>query len=113
MSDPFAGANAAFAAWFNMFPYAAPSAAWPMAFMMMASGVPRSVAWPTAEANVAAMDAADAAAVSVREAFASYRSDSGYAVAQQSSWPPVQMMMLAAALIPLNINAMLTAFRVA
>src|SRR5262245_27726810 len=29
-----------FAAWFNMFPMAPPSAAWPMAFMMMASGVP-------------------------------------------------------------------------
>ena len=62
---------------------AAPPAAWPMAFMMMASGVPRSVAWPTAEANVAVMDAADAAAVSVRQVIPSYRSDGGHAVARQ------------------------------
>jgi hypothetical protein len=113
MVDPFAGANAAFSAWLNMFPYAAatPPAAWPMAFMMMASGVPRSVAFPTAEANVAVMDAADAAAVSVQRVMSSYRSDGGHAVARQS-WPPTQFMMLAM-LVPLNFTTMLTSLRVA
>jgi hypothetical protein len=110
--DPFAGANAAFSAWLDMFSYAAaPPAAWPMAFMMMASGVPRSVAFPTAEANVAVMDAADAAAVSVRRVMSSYRSDGGHAVAQQS-WPPAHLMMLAM-LVPLNFSTMLMSMRIA
>jgi len=110
--DPFAGANAAFSAWLDMFSYAAaPPAAWPMAFLMMASGVPRSVAFPTAEANVAVMDAADAAAVSVRRVMSSYRSDGGHAVAQQS-WPPAHLMMLAM-LVPLYFGTMLTSMRVA
>ena len=59
--NPFA-ANP-FAAWLGMFPFAANPAAWPMASMFMASGVPRSVAWPAAEANVAAMEAVDVATV--------------------------------------------------
>ena len=37
-----------------------------MASMFMASGVPRSVAWPAAEANVAAMEAVEVATVTVR-----------------------------------------------
>jgi hypothetical protein len=110
--DPFAGANAAFSAWLNMFPYAAaPPAAWPMAFMLIASGVPRSVAWPTAQANAAVMDAADAAAVSVQRVMSSYRSDGGHAVARQT-WPPAHLMMLAL-LVPLNFGTMLTSMRVA
>ena len=108
---PFAGANAAFTAWLGMFPTAAPPAAWPMAFMMMASGVPRSVAWPTAEANIAVMDAAEVATVSVQQAFASYRSSGGHAVARQP-WPSAHVMMLAM-LVPLNIGAVLTSMRVA
>jgi hypothetical protein len=110
--DPFAGANAAFSAWLDMFSYAAaPPAAWPMAFMLIASGVPRSVAWPTAEANVAVMDAADAAAVSVQRVMSSYRSDGGHAVARPS-WPPTHFMMLAM-LVPLNVSTMLTSLRMA
>jgi hypothetical protein len=111
LDNPFAGANAAFSAWLGMFPYAAPPAAWPMAFMMMASGVPRSVAWPTAEANVAVMDAAEAATVSVQQVLASYRSDGGHAVAHQQ-WPAAQLMMLAM-LVPLNFGAVLTSVRMA
>jgi hypothetical protein len=110
MADPFASANAAFAAWFNMFPLAPPSPAWPMAFMMMASGVPRSVAMPTAEANLAAMDAADAAAVSVRQAFSSYHTDTGHASTARQVWPPAQYMMLAA-MVPLTLGPMLTSMR--
>jgi hypothetical protein len=115
--DPFAGANAAFTAWLDMFSYAAaPPAAWPMAFMMIASGVPRSVAFPTAEANVAVMDAADAAAVSVQRVMSSYRTDGGHAVARQS-WPPAHLLppahlMMLAMLVPLNFGTMLTSMRV-
>jgi hypothetical protein len=112
---PFAGSPFAIGAspspmqaWFDM--WAAPPASWPMAFMMIASGMPRSVAWPTAEANAAVMDAADAAAVSVRQAFASYRSEGGHSGRQL--WPPAQLMMLAA-LMPLGFGAMLMNVRVA
>ena len=105
-----AGANP-FAAWLGMFPFAAPPAAWPMAFMFMASGMPRSVAWPAAEANLAVMEAADVAAVSVRKVFSSYRTDGGHSTAQQG-WPAAHLMMLAV-LVPLNIGAMLTSLRVA
>ena len=111
---PFGGASAAanpFAAWLGMFPFAAAPAAWPMACMFMASGLPRSVAWPAAEANIAAMEAADVAAVSVRQAFSSYRTDGGHASAQQG-WPAAHLLMLAV-LMPLSIGAMLTNGRVA
>jgi hypothetical protein len=108
---PFAGANAAFSAWIGMFSYAVPSPAWPMACMMMASGVPRSVAMPAAEANIAAMDAAGVASESMQKVLASYRSDGGHAVVRQQ-WPPAQMMMLAM-LVPFNIGAVLTSLRMA
>lgn len=109
--DAFAGANAAFSAWLGMFSYAVPSPAWPMACMMMASGVPRSVAMPAAEANMAVMDAAGAASASMQKALASYRSDGGHAVVRQE-WPPAQLMMLAM-MVPFNIGAVLTSLRVA
>ncbi len=109
--DPFAGANAMFSAWLGMFPFAAPPAAWPMAFTMIASGVPHSVAWPTAEANVAAMDAAEAATASVQKVLASYRSDGGHAVSRQQ-WPPAHLMMLAT-LVPLNFGVVLASLRMA
>lgn len=69
-------------AWWGLFPLQGNPASWPMAYAMMTAGVPRAVALPTAEANVAAMDAADAATASIDRAFSSYRSDSGFAVAQ-------------------------------
>ncbi len=69
-------------AWWSLFPLQGNPASWPMAYAMMSAGVPRAVALPTAEANVAAMDAADAATASIDRAFSSYRSDSGFAVAQ-------------------------------
>jgi hypothetical protein len=56
--------------------------AWPMACGMMAFGIPQSVAWPAAQANVAAMDAFQTAAKSVEEAVVSYRSEGGHAVAR-------------------------------
>ncbi|MBN8911493.1 MAG: hypothetical protein J0H65_05415 [Rhizobiales bacterium] len=69
-------------AWWSLFPLQGNPASWPMAYAMMTAGVPRAVALPTAEANVAAMDAADAATASIDRAFSAYRSDSGFAVAQ-------------------------------
>src|SRR5690606_4215509 len=50
-----ADASNPMATWMAMFPFAKQSAAWPMAFVMMSSGVPHAVAWPTAEANVAVL----------------------------------------------------------
>ena len=50
-----------------------------MAFMMVSSGVPHTVAWPTAEANAAVLDAADAATQSIKKAFASYHTEGGHA----------------------------------
>jgi len=111
---PAPGANP-YVAMFNMFPFAAAPVgpAWPMAFMMIAAGMPQSVAWPTAKANVAVMDAADVAAASVQKAFSSYRSEGGHAAATaRSGWPVANLMMLAV-LIPLNINAVMSAMRVA
>jgi hypothetical protein len=70
------------AAWWGMFPLNGNPSSWPMAYGMMTAGVPREVAWPTAEANVAAIDAAEAATDAINTVFASYRSESGYAMAQ-------------------------------
>lgn len=50
-----------------------------MAYTLMSAGVPRAVALPTAEANLAAMDAADAAKASLDRAFSAYRTDAGFA----------------------------------
>ena len=99
-----------FAAWFGMLPVTASPAVWPIAVMLMSAGVPRSVAWPTAEANVAVMDAADAAAVSVKQVFESYQTGGGQAVT--SFWPPNSFMTLAG-FSPFNINAMMATFRFA
>jgi hypothetical protein len=69
------------AAWWAMFPLNGNPASWPMAYGLMSAGVPRDIAWPTAEANAAAIDAAEAASEALNQAFASYHSESGHAVA--------------------------------
>ena len=81
-----------------------------IAFMLIGYGMPHSVAWPTAKASVAAMDAADAAAVSVRQVFSSYRTDGGHS--GQHLWPAAQIMMLSA-LGPIGFAAMLANTRMA
>jgi hypothetical protein len=81
------------AAWWGMFPLNANPATWPMAYSLMNVGVPKTVAWPAAEANAAALEAAEVATASINEVFASYRSDSGHAVARIAS--PRSMMMTA------------------
>lgn len=96
-------------AWLSMFPFASPPTVWPMAFMMMSSGVPHAVAWPTAEANAAVLDAADAATRSIKKVFASYQTDGGHA-SSLGTWPPTDMLTLMA-MVPLNVGTMFTALR--
>jgi len=96
-------------AWLTAFPFTPPTAAWPMAFMMISQGVPHAVAWPTAEANAAVMDAAETARRSIKQAFASYQSEGGHA-AGGGIWPPMEMLTLFAA-VPMNVGTMLTAMK--
>ena len=73
------------AAWWGMFPLRGAPASWPGAYALMTAGVPKEVAWPTAEANVAMLDAAQAATEQVEQVtwtFASYRTETGYATSQ-------------------------------
>lgn len=96
-------------AWLSAFPFTPPTAAWPMAFMMMSQGVPHAVAWPTAEANAAVIDAAEVARRSIKQAFASYQSESGHA-AGGNAWPPTDMLTLFAA-VPLNVGTLFSAMK--
>jgi len=91
-------------AWLSMFPFAKQSAAWPMAVVMMSSGVPHAVAWPAAEANVAALDAAEAARQSFKQTFASHQ-------AGGNAWPPQANFLTLMAMVPLNIGTMFTALK--
>jgi hypothetical protein len=106
---PMASAANPMAAWLTMMPFAAPTAAWPMAYVMMSSGVPHAVAWPTAEANAAVLEAADAATRSIKKVFASYQAEGGHA-AGGNVWPPLDMLTLMTA-VPLNIGTMFAALR--
>lgn len=58
-----------------------PTFAWPLAYSMMAQGVPESVAWPAAQANAAMTDAATAITEQAQQAFSSYQSAGGFAMA--------------------------------
>lgn len=87
-------------AWWGMFPLEGTPASWPMAYAMMTAGVPRAVAVPTAEANVAAMEAADVAKTSMDRVFSTYRSESGFAVSQVIAPKSLVSAML---LAPLSI----------
>lgn len=80
--------------------------AWPMAMMMMSSGLPESVAVPVASANAAASEAAMAATAAMNDAVSSYRSDGGHAVAQIVMLP-YPAAAITAAMAPLA-TAMLT-----
>lgn len=106
---PLKSATDPMSAWLTAFPFTPPTAAWPMAFMMISQGVPHAVAWPTAEANAAVIDAAEVARRSISKAFASYQSESGHA-AGGNTWPPVEMMTLFAA-VPFNVGTLLTAMK--
>jgi len=97
-------------AWLSMFPFAKQSAAWPMAVVMISSGVPHAVAWPAAEANIAALDAAEAARQSFKQAFASHQGNDGHA-AGGNAWPPQANFLTLMAMVPLNIGTMFTALK--
>lgn len=107
--QPARSSNDPITAWLTAFPFPLPTAAWPMAFMMISQGVPHAIAWPTAEANAAVLDAADVARRSIQKAFASYQTESGHA-AGGNVWPPAEMLTLFAA-VPLNVGTMLTAMK--
>ncbi len=83
--------------WWSLMPANALPASWPMAYAYMSSGVPRTVAWPAAEANAAVIDAAETAAETVTMAFSSYRSESGYAMSQLAFPRQLQAALLFAA----------------
>ncbi|MEQ1696469.1 MAG: hypothetical protein ABL901_11575 [Hyphomicrobiaceae bacterium] len=71
----------------NTVPLRGTSASWGMAKVMIDSGVPRSVAWPAAEANAAALKAADTASNGLRSVVAHFHSDSGYASVARGMTP--------------------------
>lgn len=78
--DPFsmsAWMQAPLASWMEL---AKPQTAMacPMAFAMMSAGIPRAVAWPTARANVAAMDACNVMVQSFQTAMKNQRSSSSH-----------------------------------
>ena len=68
-----------FALWMKAWPLQGNPASWPLAFTMMGMGMPRSVAYPLAQANTAAIEAANSASKVVNESFSAYRSDGGHA----------------------------------
>lgn len=106
MPDPITGQMTA---WQSLMtdPWKLSPMAWPMALMMMASGMPESVAVPAASANAAAADAAMTAGQAINETVSSYRSDGGHAVAQVVVLPYPAAAMTAA-IAPLA-SAMLAA----
>ncbi|MEO1206880.1 MAG: hypothetical protein AAFV45_11165 [Pseudomonadota bacterium] len=53
--------------WWMMTPTRHPTTTWPMAYGLEASGIPKPVAWPLAEANSAAFDAYQTAMAAWRE----------------------------------------------
>lgn len=68
--------------WLSMWSGPRVATAWPMAFAMVANGMPQSVAVPAAEAHAAVLDAATTAADHLTRIYSAYRSESGYASAQ-------------------------------
>jgi hypothetical protein len=99
-------AFAPFAAWWGTM--RGPTFAWPMAYSMMAQGVPDDVAWPTAEANAAVMDAATTMTEQAHQAFATYQSAGGFAMAHILPSPQAVRALSAwvapMALLPLAIK---------
>lgn len=59
----------------------------PLTAMLMSSGVPYSVASPSAKAGTYALDAAEAAREQMQQVYAAYRSDGGHAAAQIVTLP--------------------------
>lgn len=83
------GPNGPYAQWTKTFaPYLPwPVMTWaymqtPLTAMLMSSGMPYTVAAPSAKASTCAMDAADAAREQMEKVYAAYRTDGGHAAAQ-------------------------------
>ncbi len=68
-------------AWMRMWPVQGTPACWPMAFMLMQAGWPRNVAYPTAMANLAMLEAVGTATQLANETYSSYQSAGGHALA--------------------------------
>lgn len=91
----FKGAPSPFA-WWAWSPQSPMPATWPWAYGMIASGIPSSVAWPMAQANVALIDAAKKTAeVATPVTFPSYQSAGGFASAQVWMGSPLVRSMVA------------------
>jgi hypothetical protein len=89
-------------AWWGMFPLQGAPASWPGAYALMTAGVPKEVAWPTAEANVAVLEAAQAATQQIEQingAFASYRTETGFATSQMSATQSAMAVLMMAPLM--------------
>lgn len=84
----------AFMAFADTLPMRGNTASRGMAKLMIDSGVPRSVAWPAAEANAAALAAADTASNGFRSVVASYQTESGYATAVRGMTPTMVAVAL-------------------
>lgn len=65
----------------------------PMTALLMAIGLPYTVAAPAARGNASSMDAAAAAREGFDRMCASFRSDSGYAVSPMMGLAPMNMML--------------------
>jgi hypothetical protein len=87
----------------NAVPLRGTSGSWGMARVMIDSGVPRSIAWPAAEANAAALEAADVASNGFRTVLANFHTESGYASIARSMTPSliVLALTLGASMTPL------------
>lgn len=85
-----------FNAWAGVMPLRGTSTAWPTAKLMIDSGVPRSVAWPAAQANAAAIDAAAAVVEPMRKVFAAAHGETGFVVSPLTNINPHVVGMFAA-----------------
>ena len=86
---------AAYMAVANTVPLRGTPASWPFAHAMIDSGVPRSVAWPAAEANAAVLGAADVASKGMRKVLVNSQSASGFATAMPHVLPSAAFVLLA------------------
>lgn len=89
--------------WWNPFVPQPSPMVWPMAAMMMSAGVPQTVAWPVAEANAAALDAAEIATKALAETYASHHSASGHASSHTTFAPMKAFAMMTA--VPVSTTA--------
>lgn len=80
-------------AWWAWAPQSAVPATWPWAYGMISSGVPESVAWPMAEANVALMDVAKKTAEAAQPQFPAYQSANGFSAQVWMGSPAVNPVM--------------------